>query len=32
MGSPEAWILILAAMLVSGARRIPRFDALPVSE
>ena len=27
MGSPEVWILVMAAILVLGARRIPRSDA-----
>ncbi len=31
MGSPEAWILALAAILVLSARRIPRSDAPPVT-
>jgi hypothetical protein len=32
MGSPEAWGLALAAILVLGARRIPRSSAPPVAE
>ena len=31
MGSPEVWILVLAAILVLGARRLRRSDPLPVT-